>query len=189
MIHETANVEPGAEIGVGCNIWCFCHVRKGAVLQDGVSLGMGCYVAPSVQIGARSRIQNHVSLFDGVIVEADVFIGPSAVFTNIARPRAFVSQKDHYRKTVVRQGASIGANATVLPGVSIGAFALVAAGAVVTRDVRAFEQVGGNPARHMGWVSERAEPLVFDPLGIACCPDSGETYLLKEGFVARAKRL
>ncbi|HMR77257.1 MAG TPA: DapH/DapD/GlmU-related protein [Polyangiaceae bacterium] len=189
MIHETANVEPGAQIGVGCNIWCFCHVRKGAVLQDGVSLGMGCYVAPSVLIGARSRIQNHVSLFDGVILEADVFVGPSAVFTNIARPRAFVSQKNDFRKTIVRQGASVGANATVLPGVTIGAFALIAAGAVVTRDVRAHEQVGGNPARHMGWVSERGEPLDFDPMGIACCPTGGETYLLGEGRVVRAKRV
>ncbi len=185
MIHPTAIVEPGAEIGAGCRIWCFCHVRAGAILEDGVSLGMGCYVGPSVRVGARTRIQNHVSVFDGVELEADVFVGPSVVFTNVLRPRAFFSQKEGFRRTLIRQGSTIGANATVLPGVSIGAFGFVAAGAVVTHDVLANEQVGGNPARHMGWVSERGASLVFDSAGHARCPDSGEAYRLEAGRVMR----
>ncbi|MEZ4223810.1 MAG: acyltransferase [Polyangiaceae bacterium] len=183
MIHPTAVVEPGAVVGDGCRIWCFCHVRAGAVLGQGTSLGMGCYVAPSARIGAGCRVQNHVSVFDGVVLEDEVFVGPSAVFTNVIHPRAFVSRKHEYRETRVRRGSSIGANATIVAGVTIGAYALIGAGAVVTRDVPEFALMLGTPARQAGWVSKLGRRLEFDAAGRATCPEASDEYVLDGGRV------
>lgn len=157
-------------------VWHGAQVLGGAVLGEGVVVGHGCFVGERVIIGARSRLQSHVSLFEGVELGEEVFVGPHATFTNVRYPRAFVSRRAEFERTRVGRGASIGANATILPGVTIGEYALVGAGAVVTRDVRAFELVVGVPARGRGWVSRRGVPLVFDAHGVARCPESGEGY-------------
>ncbi|HEX5101043.1 MAG TPA: acyltransferase [Polyangiaceae bacterium] len=176
-VDPTAVVDAGAEIGQGATIWHFCHVMAGAKLGPGVMLGQGCFVGRNVTIGARARIQNHVSLFEGVELEEEVFVGPSATFTNVVRPRAHVSKRSEFARTVVRRGATIGANATILPGVVLGEYAFVAAGAVVTRDVPAHALVAGVPARQRGWVSRHGETLEFAD-DVALCPVTGERYEL-----------
>ncbi|MFO7179457.1 MAG: acyltransferase [Pseudomonadota bacterium] len=181
-VHPTAVVDPGAELGPGVHVWHFCHVMAGARIGPGAMLGQGCFVAGGVRIGARSRIQNNVSLYSGVELEEDVFVGPSAVFTNVRHPRAFVSRKSEFARTLVGRGATIGANATVLPGVTIGAYAFVGAGAVVTRDVAPFALVVGTPARPVGWVSRAGERLAFTD-GQARCPRTGERYRWIDGRV------
>ncbi|HEY8946145.1 MAG TPA: acyltransferase [Polyangiaceae bacterium] len=177
FVHPLAVVEPGAELGAAVRIWHFCHVLSGAKIGAGTMLGQGCYVGAAVLIGSRVRVQNNVSLYDGLEIEDDVFIGPSAVFTNVLRPRAFVSRKNEYCKTRVKRGATIGANATILPGVTVGRYAFVAAGAVVTRDVDDFALVRGTPARRAGWVSRAGERLQFEG-ELARCPRTGERYRL-----------
>lgn len=157
-IHPTAVVDPGAVIGAGTKVWHFVHVAPGARIGERGSIGHGCYIG-NVAIGDGCRIQNHVSIFDGVTLEDNVFVGPSAVFTNVAHPRAHVPRKAEYAPTVVRRGASIGANATIRCGVTIGAFALVGAGAVVTRDVRPHAIVTGVPAVETGWACFCGETL------------------------------
>ena len=181
-IHPSAIVEPGAELGPGVRIWHFCHVLAGARIGAGSMLGQGCYVAAGVVIGAGVRVQNGVSLYDGVELADDVFVGPNAVFTNVKYPRAFVSRKHEYEATRVGRGATIGANATLLPGVTLGEYAFVAAGAVVTRDVPAHALVAGVPARPLGWVSRAGERLKFDR-GQAECPRTGERYSLEHGVL------
>ena len=176
-VDPTAVVDAGAELGSGATVWHFCHVMAGAKLGPGVMLGQGCFVGKNVTIGARARIQNHVSLFEGVELEEDVFVGPSATFTNVARPRAHVSKRAEFERTLVRRGATIGANATILPGVVLGEYAFVAAGAVVTRDVPAHALVAGVPARQRGWVSRHGEKLEF-AAEVAQCPATGERYEL-----------
>jgi UDP-2-acetamido-3-amino-2,3-dideoxy-glucuronate N-acetyltransferase len=184
-IHETAVVDPGAVIGAGARIWHFCHVMEGAVIGAGCVLGQGCFVAAGVRIGDRCRIQNHVSLFSGVELEQEVFVGPSAVFTNVINPRAHVSRKSEFRPTRVRAGATIGANATILPGVTLGAWSFVAAGAVVTHDVPDFALVAGVPARQVGWISRHGDKLELDAAGFARCPATGERYRLRDGRLER----
>lgn len=181
MIHPTAVVEDPDSIPESTNVWHFCHVMRGTRIGKNVSLGQNCFVADGVSIGDGSRIQNNVSLYQGVELEEDVFVGPSAVFTNVTNPRASVNRKSEYRRTLVRRGATVGANATVLPGVTLGAWSFVAAGAVVTHDVADFELVAGVPARRAGWVSRHGERLELDAGGRATCPTTGERYVLVNG--------
>jgi len=179
--HETAIVDPGADVGDGCRIWHFAHVCSGARIGANVTLGQNVFVANRVAIGSGSKIQNNVSIYDNVTIEEDVFCGPSMVFTNVSNPRAFVERKDEYRDTLVRKGASLGANCTIVCGVEIGEFAFVAAGAVVTRDVKPFSMVAGVPARAIGWMSREGErlDLPVSGTGEALCPRSGERYVLE----------
>jgi UDP-2-acetamido-3-amino-2,3-dideoxy-glucuronate N-acetyltransferase len=177
FVHPSAIVEPGAELGAGVHIWHFCHVRSGARIGAGSMLGQGCYVAGQVVIGARARVQNGVNLFDGVELGDEVFVGPNAVFTNVKHPRAFISRRDEYQPTRVRRGATVGANATLLPGITLAEYAFVAAGSVVTRDVPAYGLVRGVPARQVGWVSRAGERLRFEG-DSARCPRTGERYQL-----------
>ncbi len=177
-VHPTATVAVDAVVGEGTSIWHHCHVMGGARIGAGCVLGHAVFIGPHVVIGDGCRIQNHVSLFDGVVLEDEVFVGPSAVFTNVKNPRAAVSRKHEFRKTLVRHGASIGANATILPGVTLGRFSFVAAGAVVTRDVPDYAIVQGTPARPAGWMSRHGERLELDEQGLASCPATGETYRL-----------
>ncbi len=180
-IHPTAVVDEGCQVGDDTVVWHFCHLVSGCRVGCRCSLGQNVVVMPTAVVGDGCRIQNNVSVYDGVTLEADVFVGPSAVFTNVCRPRAFVSRKAEYEATRVGRGATIGANATIVCGVGIGRFAMVGAGSVVTRDVADFELVVGNPARHAGWVSRRGCALEFGADGTAECPESGERYELTPG--------
>lgn len=182
FVHPSALVEPGAELGAGVSVWHFSHVLGGARIGAGSMLGQGCYVASKVVLGAGVRVQNGVSLYDGVELADEVFVGPNAVFTNVKYPRAFVSRKEEYLPTRVGRGATIGANATLLPGITLGEYAFVAAGAVVTRDVPAYCLVSGVPARRAGWVSRAGERLRFDGAH-ASCPRTGERYRLERELV------
>jgi UDP-2-acetamido-3-amino-2,3-dideoxy-glucuronate N-acetyltransferase len=182
FVHPSAVVETGESLARGVKIWHFCHVMAGARLGAGSQLGQGCFVGRGVSIGARVRIQNHVSLFEGVELEDDVFVGPSATFTNVKNPRAHVTRRSEFRRTLVRRGATIGANATVLPGVELGEHCFVGAGAVVTRDVPAHALVVGVPARAIGWMSRHGERLTFAG-GEAVCPATGERYELSASGV------
>ena len=185
--HDTAVVDKGVDIGDGTKIWHFVHVSSGAKIGRDCSLGQNVFVGGTAVIGDRVKIQNNVSIFDGVSLESGVFCGPSMVFTNVINPRAMVEKKDEFRNTIVRRGASLGANCVVICGAEIGEFALVGAGAVVTRNVKAFSLVVGNPARHIGWVSEHGERLDLPPSGSAtgACPASGDQYVLDGGNVVR----
>ena len=176
-VDPTAVVDPGAVLGAGVRIWHFCHVMSGAELGQGSMLGQGCFVGRGVRIGRGVRVQNHVSLFEGVELEDEVFIGPSAVFTNVVNPRAHVNRKGELSRTLVRRGATIGANATILPGVTLGKHCFVGAGAVVREDVGAYELVLGVPARAVGFVSRHGERLIFAG-GFATCPATAERYEL-----------
>jgi UDP-2-acetamido-3-amino-2,3-dideoxy-glucuronate N-acetyltransferase len=184
FVHPTAIVEEGAVLGSGVKIWHFCHVMSGAKIGARSMLGQGCFAGSQVVLGEGVRVQNQVSLFDGVELADDVFVGPHAVFTNVKHPRANIQKKSEYLKIRVARGATIGANATLLPGVSIGAYAFVAAGAVVTRDVDAYALVAGVPARPLGWVSRHGERLSFEQ-GRARCAVTGENYELSAGTVRR----
>lgn len=182
-VHETAVIDPGAEVGAGTRIWHYCHLMPGCRIGEGCNLGQNVFVDRNVVVGNRVKIQNNVSLYDGVVLHDDVFVGPSAVFTNVINPRSFIERKHAFRPTVVEQGASIGANATLVCGVRVGCYALVGAGSVVTRSVPAYALVRGNPARHVGWVSQAGEPLHFNESGDARCPASGTHYRLEQGNV------
>jgi UDP-2-acetamido-3-amino-2,3-dideoxy-glucuronate N-acetyltransferase len=182
-IHPSAIVDAGALLGDGCRVWHFVHISAGARIGAGCSFGQGVYVGDDVRIGANVKIQNNVSVYDAVTLEDDVFCGPSMVFTNVHNPRSAVPRKNEYRHTLVRQGATLGANCTVVCGTTIGRHAFVGAGAVVSRDVPDFALVVGVPARRIGWVSRHGERLAFtDALnGEAACPATGERYLLRDG--------
>lgn len=183
--HETAVIDEGCIIGAGTRIWHFTHIMKGAVIGCDCTIGQNVMVAPGVSLGRNVKIQNNVSLYTGVTCEDDVFLGPSCVFTNIITPRSAISRKDKYVQTLVKRGASIGANATIICGHTIGEFALIGAGAVVTADVPPYALAIGNPARQDGWVSEYGHRLTFNGQGLAVCPESGERYLLKDGAVQK----
>ena len=185
-IHASAIVDDGAEIGDGSRVWHFAHVCAGARIGAGCSLGQGVFVGNDVRIGRNVKIQNHVSVYDAVTLEDDVFCGPSMVFTNVHNPRSAVVRKDEYRPTLVQRGATLGANCTVVCGVTIGRHAFVGAGAVVSRDVPDFALVLGVPARQVGWMSRHGERLAL-PLagdGQAACPATGERYVLRNGVCA-----
>ena len=183
FVHSTAVVDAGASVGAGARVWHFCHVMGGAVIGEGSSLGQNCFLAAGVRVGARVKVQNNVSLYDGVELEDEVFVGPSAVFTNVMNPRAAVPRKSEYRPTRVRRGATIGANATLLSGITLGEYCFVGAGALVRRDVAAYALVGGVPAKQLGWMSRHGERLEFDAEGRAACPATGERYRLVDGRV------
>jgi UDP-2-acetamido-3-amino-2,3-dideoxy-glucuronate N-acetyltransferase len=181
--HETAVIDEGCTIGRGTKIWHFTHIMKDAVIGERCNLGQNVVVSPGVILGNNVKVQNNVSIYTGVICEDDVFLGPSMVFTNITNPRSAVIRRDQYVTTVVRRGASIGANATIVCGNEIGEYSLIGAGAVITKDVMPYALVIGNPGRHAGWVSEYGHKLAFGDDGMAVCPESGDNYRLHEGRV------
>lgn len=183
--HETALIDEGCEIGKGSKIWHFSHVMGDSKMGENCNLGQNVVVSPGVVLGNNVKVQNNVSIYTGVICEDNVFLGPSMVFTNITNPRSAVVRKGQYARTVVRQGASIGANATIVCGHDIGEFAFIGAGAVVTRTVPAYALVVGNPARQVGWMSEFGHRLNFNETGIAICPESQEHYQILDGKVRK----
>lgn len=183
--HDTAIIDPGCSIGDDTRIWHFSHIMTGCTIGKGCNIGQNVVISPYVVVGNRVKIQNNVSVYTGVICEDDVFLGPSCVFTNILNPRSAVCRKDRYLVTRLEKGATIGANATVLCGHTIGAYALVGAGAVVTHDVLPYALVVGNPSRQIGWVSEYGHRLHFDEAGIAVCPETGQQYRYDGGRIKR----
>lgn len=185
FVHPSSIVDEGCEIGKGTKIWHFSHIMPNCRIGENCNLGQNVVVSPDVVLGNNVKVQNNVSIYTGVICEDDVFLGPSMVFTNVINPRSAVNRKSEYKKTLVRKGASIGANATIICGIEIGAFAFIAAGAVVTKDVPAYALVVGNPARQKGWMSEYGQKLEFDASGMAICPESKEKYQLKNGVVSK----
>lgn len=183
--HPTAVIDPGCRIGKGTKIWHFSHIMSGCDIGEDCNMGQNVVVSPGVILGRRVKVQNNVSIYTGVICEDEVFLGPSMVFTNIVNPRSAVVRRDQYVKTLVRRGATIGANATIVCGIEIGRYAFIGAGAVVTKDVPPYALVVGNPARQTGWMSEFGHRLAFDESGLARCPESGEEYRLKNGMVEK----
>lgn len=183
--HETAVIDAGCIIGTGTKIWHFTHIMGGCEIGEHCNIGQNVVVSPGVKLGRNVKIQNNVSVYTGVVCEDDVFLGPSMVFTNVINPRSHVNRRDAYQLTLVRRGASIGANATIVCGNEIGAFSLIGAGAVVTKPVKAFALVVGNPARQTGWVSEYGHKLLFDQNNLAICPESGQEYRLENNEVSR----
>ena len=173
FVHETACIDEQVSLGVGTKIWHFTHILSGSVVGENCNIGQNVVIGPDVRIGKGCKIQNNVSVYKGVTLEDDVFCGPSMVFTNVFNPRAHIRRMDEARPTLVRQGASIGANATIVCGHRIGRYAMIGAGAVVTHDVPDYALVVGNPARQAGWVSEYGHRLDFDTSGIALCPETG----------------
>jgi UDP-2-acetamido-3-amino-2,3-dideoxy-glucuronate N-acetyltransferase len=185
--HETAVIDEGCVIGEGTKIWHFSHVMPNCTIGERCNIGQNVVVSPDVKLGNNVKIQNNVSLYTGVECEDDVFLGPSMVFTNVTNPRSGVNRRDQYSKTVVKKGASIGANATIVCGHDIGQYAFIGAGAVVTKTVPAYALVVGNPARQIGWMSEYGHRLEFDANGIAVCPESAQEYKLENNLVSRIK--
>jgi UDP-2-acetamido-3-amino-2,3-dideoxy-glucuronate N-acetyltransferase len=184
-VHSSSYVDEGCVIGKGTKIWHFSHIMSNCVLGENCNIGQNVVVSPEVVLGNNVKVQNNVSIYTGVICEDDVFLGPSMVFTNVINPRSAVNRKNEYMKTVVKKGASIGANATIVCGHDIGAFAFIGAGAVVTKNVPDYALVVGNPARQLGWVSEYGHRLEFDGNDEATCPETKEIYVKTEGKVTK----
>ena len=185
FVHPTAVIDEGAIIGKGTNIWHFSHLMKGCRIGNNCNIGQNVFIASTVVLGNHVKVQNNVSLYDGVICEDDVFLGPSCVFTNIINPRSAVSKRNEFKQTLVKKGATIGANATILCGITIDQFAFIGAGAVVTKDVAAYAVATGSPAKQTGWMSEHGNKLVFNKEGVALCSSTGEKYLLKDDIVQK----
>lgn len=183
--HETAVIDEGCEIGKGTKIWHFSHIMSGAKLGEKCNVGQNVVVSPDVVLGNNVKVQNNVSIYTGVVCEDDVFLGPSMVFTNIINPRSAIIRRDEYVKTLVKKGASIGANATIVCGHDIGEFSFIGAGAVVTKEVLPYALVVGNPAKQVGWMSEFGHRLNFNDDGIAVCPESKVIYKLQNGNVKK----
>lgn len=185
--HPTAVIDDGCEIGAGTKIWHFSHIMPKCTIGENCNIGQNVVVSPEVVLGNNVKVQNNVSIYTGVTCEDDVFLGPSVVFTNVINPRSAINRRNQYAKTVVRQGATIGANATIVCGHDVGRFAFIGAGAVVTKSVRDYELVIGNPARHGGWMSEFGHKLTFDQDGDAVCPESNEMYKIDNGKVTKTR--
>ncbi|MDX2285247.1 MAG: acyltransferase [Bacteroidia bacterium] len=185
FVHPTALVDEPVQIGAGTKIWHFCHIMARSEIGEACSLGQNVFVASGVRLGRNVKIQNNVSLYEGVICEDDVFLGPSMVFTNIRNPRSGVVRKGQYTETYLEQGATIGANATIVCGIRLGRYCFIGAGAVITKDVPAYALMVGNPARQLGWMSEYGHRLQFDEGGLAVCPESGQQYQRTESGVIR----
>lgn len=183
--HETAVVDAGCTIGEGTKIWHFSHIMPNCTIGDRCNIGQNVVVSPDVILGSNVKVQNNVSIYTGVVCEDDVFLGPSMVFTNVMNPRSAVNRRDQYSRTVVKKGASIGANATIVCGNDIGQYAFIGAGSVVTKEVPDFALVVGNPARQIGWMSTYGHRLTFDEQGKAVCPESNEHYQLTDGKVVK----
>jgi UDP-2-acetamido-3-amino-2,3-dideoxy-glucuronate N-acetyltransferase len=183
--HPTAVIDEGSDIAAGVRIWHFSHIMPGCKIGEGCNIGQNVVISPKVILGKNVRVQNNVSIYEGVICEDDVFLGPSMVFTNVINPRSSVSRKHEYMQTLVRKGASIGANATIVCGNEIGAYAFIGAGAVITKPVAPYALVVGNPARQIGWMSEFGHRLNFDQEGFALCEESGEKYILQNNIVRK----
>ena len=185
FIHPTSVIDPGAQIGEGTTIWHFCHIMPTAKIGCNCNLGQNTFIDNHVKIGDRVKIQNNVSVYKGVAIEDNVFIGPSVVFTNVINPRSFIERKTEFRGTTIKTGATIGANSTLVCGITVNEYALIGAGSVVTKDVPRFAKIMGNPARQKGWVSERGLNLDFENWIVAICPESNEKYELKNGQVTK----
>ena len=183
--HESAVIDDSVEIGDGTRIWHFSHIMTGSTIGQNCNLGQNVVVSPDVILGNNVKVQNNVSIYTGVICEDDVFLGPSMVFTNVINPRSAVVRKDEYMKTVVEEGATIGANATIVCGNKIGKFSFIGAGAVVIREVLPYALVVGNPSKQIGWMSEYGHRLEFNSKGLASCPESGEVYKLKGEMITK----
>ena len=186
--HETAGIDEGCQIGEGTKVWHFSHIMPNCIIGNSCNIGQNVVISPEVILGNNVKVQNNVSIYTGVICEDDVFLGPSMVFTNVMNPRSAIIRRDSYLKTIVKKGASIGANATIVCGHDIGRYAFIGAGAVVTKHVPDYALVVGNPARQIGWMSEYGHRLNFDENGVAECPESGDKYTLNENTVERATK-
>lgn len=186
--HETAVIDIGCEIGKGTKIWHFSHIMPNSKIGENCNIGQNVVVSPGVVLGRNVKVQNNVSIYSGVICEDDVFLGPSMVFTNVINPRSAIIRKDEYKVTLVKKGASIGANATIICGNEIGKYALIGAGAVVTKPVLPYALVVGNPSKQIGWISEHGHRLNFDEKGLATCIESGEKYQLVNNNVQKISK-
>ena len=186
--HETAVIDSPCNIGSRTKIWHFCHIMKNAKLGENCNIGQNVMIAPEVVLGNNVKVQNNVSIYTGVICEDDVFIGPSVVFTNIINPRSAINRQNKYVKTLIGKGASIGANATIICGNNIGAYALVGAGAVITKEILPYALAVGNPARQIGWVSEYGHRLEFNSNDVAICKESKQEYNLKNNSVVKVNK-
>jgi UDP-2-acetamido-3-amino-2,3-dideoxy-glucuronate N-acetyltransferase len=185
--HETTIVDEGCTIAEDVKIWHFSHIMTNCIIGEKCNIGQNVVISPDVVLGKNVKVQNNVSIYTGVVCEDDIFLGPSMVFTNVINPRSAVNRKNEYAKTIVKKGASIGANATIVCGHDIGAFAFIGAGAVVTKNVPDYALLVGNPAKQIGWVSEYGHRLSFDENGLAVCPETNQQYELKENTVKRIK--
>ena len=186
-IHPTAIIDGGAQIGDGTKVWHFCHIMPTAIIGNHCNIGQNVFVDNNAVVGNHVKIQNNISIYNSVIIEDNVFLGPSVVFTNVINPRSFIERKNEFKKTVVKKGASIGANATIICGLVIGEYAMIGAGAVVTKNVKPFALMTGNPAVQKGWVSEAGKTLQFDSYNEAICKASGEKYVLVNEQIQKAK--
>ena len=187
FVHESSYIDENVEIGEGTKIWHFCHVLSNTKIGKNCSFGQNCVIGPNVKVGNGVKVQNNVSIYEGVEVEDDVFLGPSMVFTNVINPRAFIVRRDEFKKTLLKKGCSIGANATIVCGVSIGRYALIGAGAVVNKDVPDFALMVGVPARQIGWVDKAGNRLEFDEEGIAVDSYDGSRYAIIDGKLKEIK--
>lgn len=185
FVHPSSFVDEPCQIGKGVKIWHFSHIMANSIIGDGCNIGQNVVVSSNVVLGKNVKVQNNVSLYEGVICEDDVFLGPSMVFTNVINPRSAIIRKHEYKKTIVRKGASIGANVTIVCGNEIGEYALIGAGAVVTKNILPYALVVGNPAKQTGWVSEYGHKLIFNNEGIAICPETKDRYQLENNKVTR----
>ena len=185
--HETSVIDDGCNIGIGTKIWHFSHIMSNCVIGENCNLGQNVVVSPNVILGRNVKVQNNVSIYTGVICEDDVFLGPSMVFTNVMNPRSAVNRKNQYLETIVKTGASIGANATIVCGNNIGKFAFIGAGAVVTKEIPDYALVVGNPSKQIGWMSEYGHRLEFDENHTAICPESNEKYIIENNKVTKLK--
>lgn len=184
-VHPTSIIDENVNIGKGTKIWHFSHIMSNSKMGEHCNIGQNVVISPEVILGNNVKVQNNVSIYTGVVCEDDVFLGPSMVFTNVMNPRSAVNRRSEYKKTLVKKGASIGANATIVCGNEIGYYAFIGAGAVVTKEVADYALVVGNPAKQIGWVSENGHRLKFDNNGLGVCPESGQKYRLENNVVKR----